>query len=121
MTYNSLVHREQGGSVLNIGSGAFERVQSGGCNIIDAGGLTTFAEGASLHLNSGVSGTAIRFAGQGASTPSIGWGPNVPTHSAPMGSLYLRANGSISGLYINITQDSQGSTWRLHQQGSAIG
>jgi hypothetical protein len=121
MTYNSLIHREQGGSVLNIGSGAIGRVQSGGCQVVDAGGLLTIAEGGSVTFNSTVSGTAFRLAGQGASTPSVGWGPNVPTHSAPMGSIYIRANGSISGFYINITQDANGSTWRLHQQGSAIG
>lgn len=119
MTYNALIHREQGGSVLNVGAAASLNVQSGGKQAI--AGHVEYAEGSSLTFNTGVSGTAFRLAGQGASAPSIGWGPNIPTHTAPMGSVYIRANGSISGLFINITQDANGSAWRLHQQGSAIG
>ena len=125
MTFNTRIYRQQGGSEMTVASGGSLNFEAGGrlggAPTIGAGAALTVETGGSLNLYSGVSGTAIQFAGQGASTPSLGWGPNVPTHSAPMGSLYLRANGSISGLFINITQDAAGSTWRLHQQGSAIG
>ena len=105
----------EAGAKLN---GSFS--QGAGSTVYDSGALATFQDGASFTFNTSVSGTGFRFA-TGTSSPSIGAGQNVPTHSAPMGSLYIRANGSISGLYINITQDANGSTWRLHQQGSAIG
>ena len=111
MTYQTKVYRQHGGSELSVASG--------GSISVEAGGTTTFAAGASVTINTTVSGTGFRL-DLGGSTPSIGGGPNVPTHSAPMGSLYIRSNGSISGLYINITQDAAGSTWRGFQQGSAI-
>jgi len=131
MSYQSRIYRQQGGSEMTFASGASLTFEAGakftgtfsqgaGSVVYDSGALTTYQSGASFTFNTTVSGTGFRF-DIGGSTPSIGAGANVPTHSAPMGSLYIRANGSISGLYINITQDANGSTWRLHQQGSAIG
>lgn len=132
MTYQTRIYRQAGASEMTFASGASLTFEAGaklngsfsfgaGSDVLDSGHLTTYQEGASLTFNTGVSGTGFRLAGQGASTPSIGYGPNVPTHTAPMGSIYIRANGSISGLYVNITQDAAGSTWRGFQQGSAIG
>ena len=120
MTYNAQVHREQGGSVLNIGSGAFARVQSGGCQVLDAGGTLTVAAGASVTFNTTVSGTGIGF-DIGGSRISMGAGANIPTHTAVPGSVYIRVNGSMSGWFVNIGQDIASSAWRAFQQGSAIG
>ena len=131
MSYNVPIRREQGGSVLTIGAGGSVNFEAGakmggtysigaGSTIYDAGTLTTFQAGASVTFNTTVSGTAIRF-DVGGSTPSVGAGVNVPTHVAPMGSIYLRCAGSMSGLFVQIGADAAGSTWRGFQQGSAIG
>ena len=113
MTYNALIHREQGGSILNVGAG--------GSLAVAAGGLVTFQSGASLRINqSGPSGTVLAF-NVGTSVVSISLGTDAPTHVAGVGSIYIRTNGSMAGLYTNITQDAAGSTWRGFQQGSAVG
>ena len=124
--YNARIRVEQGASIMHVTSGASFTLDAGtqasfaGAASVTGTGLLGFGAGGSLNFNTTVSGTAFRFI-TGTSQPSIGAGENVPTHTAPMGSIYIRVNGSISGLYINITQDANGSTWRLHQQGSAIG
>jgi hypothetical protein len=91
-----------------------------GSDVIESGHLSTYQTGASITINTGVSGTGFRF-DIGGSTPSIGAGPNVPTHTAVPGSMYIRANGSMSGWFVNIGGDLASSVWRAFQQGSAIG
>lgn len=131
MTYQNRIYRQQGGSEMTFASGASLNFDAGaklggtlsygaGSDIVDSGRLQSFQSGASFTFNTTVSGTAFRF-DIGGSTPSIGAGPNVPTHTAPMGSLYIRVNGSMSGLFTQIGADAAGSTWRSFQQGSAIG
>ena len=126
--YNTGIVIEQGGSIMNFASATSLTLAAGtqatisGNASVAAAGLLAFAAAGSLNFNTPLAGTAFRFiTATGPSQPSIGAGGEIPVHSAPMGSLYIRANGSISGLYINITQDANGSTWRLMQQGSAIG
>lgn len=131
MTYQNRIYRQQGGSEMTFASGASLNFDAGaklggtlsygaGSDIIDSGRLVSFQAGASLTFNTGVSGTAFRF-DIGGSTPSIGAGPNVPTHTAVPGSVYIRVNGSMSGWFVNIGQDNASSSWRAFQQGSAIG
>jgi hypothetical protein len=116
--FNTKIVREQGGSELHI--------FSGGSVVLDAGaaltqsGLESFAAGASLNIAAGPSVTVLSFT-TGASAPGIYAGFDVPSFKANMGSLYIRSQGSISGLWVNITQDAAGSSWRAFQQGSAIG
>ena len=124
MSYNSRIYREQGGSVMTFASGASLNFDAGaklggtysvgaGSHIYDSGALVTFQAGASLTINqSGPSATVLAFAA-GTSLPSISAGEGVPTHTAAMGSLYIRANGSVSNIYQNTSQDAAGSVWRL--------
>ena len=109
-TYSVPIYRKQGGSELVVGAAG---------SVVNSGLLTT-QDGGSFTFVTPLSGTAFRF-DIGGSTPSIGAGPNVPTHTAVPGSLYIRANGSMGGLFVNIGQDNASSSWRAFQQGSAIG
>jgi hypothetical protein len=87
MTYNSLIHREQGGSVMNIGSTASLNIQSGGSLNVQPSGKFTLQN---LDFSTG---------------------RNLPTYSASPGSLYLRTDGSVSGLYVNKSSGTAGSVW----------
>lgn len=131
--FTTRIYRQPGGSEMTFASGASLNFAAGaklggtlsqgaGSTVIESGALYTFQSGASVTFNvaAATSNTSFRFV-NGTSTPTIGVGPETPTHTAPMGSLYIRVNGSITGLWINITQDISGSTWRSFQQGSAIG
>jgi hypothetical protein len=126
--FNTKIYRQPGGSELTVASGGSINVLAGGVisgitpagsTVYQSGTLETFQTGASLTINTGVSGTGFRF-DIGGSAPSFGAGANVPTHTAVPGSVYLRANGSMSGLFTNIGQDVASSSWRAFQQGSAI-
>jgi hypothetical protein len=81
MSYNSKIYTEQGGSVL--------RVESGG-SVYITGPLTL---------------------SDGTYSPSFSVGRNVPAHSASPGSLYIRSDGSVSGLYVNKSSGTTGSVW----------
>jgi hypothetical protein len=86
MTYNTKVILEQGGSVL--------RVDDTG-KIANAGSLNQ---------------TGAMFLGdvQFLSATSIG----NPTVTAAPGSIFLRVDGSMSNLYVNISDGTAGSVWR---------
>jgi len=132
--FNARIYRQQGGSEMTFAAGASLTFEAGakisgtmtagaGSEVLESGRLQTFQAGASLTYNvaGAVSNTALRVV-NGTSTMSIGFGPEAPTHLATTGSLYIRANGSISGLFVAIGQDqTASSTWRAFQQGSAIG
>lgn len=131
MTYQNRIYRQQGGSEMTFASGASLNFEAGaklagtfaygaGSEVHESGNLTTFQAGASITINTTVSSTPLRFDIGGGSTPAFGAGANVPTHVAPMGSIYVRSAGSMSGLFVQIGADSTGSTWRGFQQGSAI-
>jgi len=133
--FNSRVSRQQGASEMTVASGGSLNVLAGGLlsvagtlaisgdqtitagsQILSAGTLFTVQAGASVTIVSTVSGTGFRF-DIGGSTPSIGAGGNVPTHTAVPGSVYLRAAGSVSGVYWNFGQDTASSQWRLAASG----
>lgn len=129
--FSTRIYRQHGGCEMSFASGASLNFAAGakmggtfsfgaGSDILEAGHLTTYQATASLTINTTVSGTAFAF-DIGGSTPSIGAGANVPTHTAVPGSVYIRANGSMSGWFVNIGQDVASSVWRAFQQGSAIG
>lgn len=135
MSYNSVIHHEQGGSVLNINStgslnvalgGAFnmsgqQNIKSGGSQIIESGGYNIVNSGAKQSVQSG--GCIVLNAGgslilENTSRFTIGtafvlWGTELPGNtSAPAGTLFLRSAGSVSTLYINRTVNNAGSVWK---------
>lgn len=119
MTYNSKVLMEQGGSVLRVDSGGSISVQAGG-TISGAG--TIQLTGANLAAGGLTSTGAI----EGASVTVTAGGPlflgivqiiaaqnnSPPTTVASPGSLYLRSDGSMSNLYVNVGIGSAGSVWK---------
>ncbi len=130
-SYNVLVVREQGGSEFHVFSGGSITFDTGGrlagnlsygagSQTNKSGSLEKVAAGASVSITAGPSVTALYFT-TGTSKPAIYAGFDVPNFNAANGSIYIRAQGSMSGLWTNITQDASGSSWRSFQQGSAIG
>lgn len=139
--YNTKVIRQQGGSELSFAAGASLTFAAGaqlsgaiggtptfsegfnlttGSFIRSTGTLSTYQAGACLSFNvTGPSQTTFKFI-NGASTPAILMGSDKPTINAPMGSLYIRSGGSMSTLYINVTQDASGSTWFSFNRTSAV-
>ena len=110
MTYNAKIHHEQGGSVLQVESGGSINVQTGG-KIAGAGAmvLTGAVEAASVTVTAGgplFLGT-VQFISATSSSPPGG----APVSAAP-GSIFLRVDGSMSGLYVNISDGTAGSVWK---------
>lgn len=132
--FNSKIVNQQGGSKLNLQSGASltfaagaqlggtisgaivfveDFNQNAGSTVYPSGALTEYKAGACINYNvTGPSQTTFKFV-NGTSTPSILVGTDAPgSLRAPFGSLYIRSSGSMSTLYINTTQDlTGGSTW----------
>ncbi len=109
-TYNAKIHHEQGGSVLQVESGGSLNVQAGG-KITGAGGflLTGAAEAASVTVTDGgpfFLGNAQFISATSSTDPT---GGNV---SAAPGSIFLRIDGSMSNLYVNVSTGTAGSVWR---------
>ena len=124
----------QGGSEWTFGSGASLRFAAGavisgtiggtptfadpitfthssGSSVRSSGTLETFQAGACFSFNvTGPSQTTFFFV-NGNSTPAFLVGVDKPVVFAPQGSLYLRAGGSMSDLYIQTALDTPGSTW----------
>lgn len=142
--FNSRINRQQGGSELSFASGASLNFvaganisgsiggtptfsdgltfthASGSSSVRSSGTLDTFQAGACLSFNvTGPSQTTFYFV-NGNSTPAILVGKDKPVVFAPQGSLYLRASGSMSTLYIQIALDSPGSTWAGLNRTSAL-
>jgi hypothetical protein len=116
MTYNANVVMEQGGSVLAVKSGGSINVEAGG-TIAGAGTiaitgnqtLTGALEAASVTVTAGgpfFLGTAQFISATSSSDPE---GGNV---SAAPGSIFLRVDGSMSNLYVNISVGTAGSVWK---------
>lgn len=129
--FNTKIVRQHGGSELHVYSGGSlvfdagatitgNRVESGGSITRESGNLEKFNSGASLSIDAGPSKTVLVFS-TGTSLPGLYAGFDVPSFVARAGSIYIRSQGSISGMWTNITQDDSGSSWRAFQQGSAIG
>ena len=87
MSYNTRIIREPGGSKI--------RVASGGSYQVESGGRADFADGATTYGN-----TVINF------------GEDIPTAIASPGAVYLRSDGSISNIYLNVSDGSAGSVWK---------
>lgn len=87
MSYNTRVIREPGGSKL--------RVASGGSYEVESGGQATFADGA-IKLGNTV----------------INFGTDIPTATASPGAVYFRSDGSISNIYVNVSDGATGSVWK---------
>ena len=84
---------------------------SSGSSVRSSGTLETFQAGACFSFNvTGPSQTTFFFV-NGNSTPAFLVGVDKPVVFAPQGSLYLRAGGSMSDLYIQTALDTPGSTW----------
>ena len=105
--YNTKIIREQGGSVLRINSAGSISVQAGGL-ISGAGGalLTGAIESASVTVTGG--GPLFLGNVQILSSASNG----NPTMTASPGSLFIRTDGSMSGIYVNISDGVSGSVWK---------
>lgn len=87
MSYNTRVIREPGGSKL--------RVASGGSYEAESGAEAKFADATAKFGN-----TVIRF------------GADIPTLTASPGAVYFRSDGSISNIYINVSDGATGSVWK---------
>jgi hypothetical protein len=112
--FTAKVVREQGGSELHVFSGGSVVLDAGA--VLTNSGLDSYAAGASIQIAAGPSVTVLSFV-TGTSAPGIYAGKDLPSFKANMGSLYLRADGSMSNLYYNITQDAAGSVWRTTASG----
>lgn len=132
MTYQNRIARQQGGSEMSFASGASLNFAAGakiggtvsygaGSEIYDSGHLQTFQVGASLAINHTAPSSNVLAFNAATSIAGFYMGMDAPTHVATPGSVYIRSQGSMSGLWTNISQDSSGSSWRSFQQGSAIG
>lgn len=103
-TYNAKVHHEQGGSALQVESGGVINIQAGG-EITGTGafaaGSVTIVSGGPLFLGT------VQFMSATSSSPPGG----APVSAAP-GSIFLRVDGSMSGLYVNISDGTAGSVWK---------
>ena len=103
MTYNAKIYHEQGASVL--------RVESGGSIAVDAGG--TIGNAGTV---TGACVTAVTRLWLGSNIEFM-WGQinTVPTVSASPGSIFIRSDGSMSRLYINMSEGAEGvsgSVWK---------
>lgn len=130
--FNTRIYRQTGGCEMTFASGASLTFESGtkfngtwnlgpGSGVMESGRLETYQVGASLHINHTAPSSNVLAFKAGTSIASFFIGMDTPTHNATPGSVYIRSQGSMSGLYTNISQDSSGSSWRGFQQGSAIG
>ena len=99
--YNAKVYHEQGASVL--------RVESGGSIAVEAGG--TIAGGAGTVTGACV--TAITRLWLGSNVEFI-WGQinTVPAVSASPGSIFIRSDGSMSRMYVNMSDGVTGTVWK---------
>jgi len=108
MTYNSKVVHEQGGSVLRIDSGGSFNFQSGANLDVNAGAKVNVVAGGSLAIDGGgvltIGSAQIMWA---ASTTGPAGGP---VNALP-GSIFIRSDGSVTGLYLNVGVNGAGSVW----------
>ncbi len=142
--FNARITRQGGGSELSFASGAslnfatgaqisgtiggtptFSEIanltQNAGSAVHNSGTLTTYQAGACFSFNvTGPSQTTFFFKNTTASNPAFLVGVDKPVVTAPQGSLYLRASGSMSDLYIQTALDSPGSTWVSFNRTSAL-
>jgi len=128
MTNSIKIVREQGGSVLRLDSGASLSIAAGatisgagtisltGANTVAANTLTVTAASAtsigtaaSTSTGDDSSGIMINFA-NGVNF-YVGRINEVPVITASPGALFLRSDGSVSGLYINRSSGVSGSIW----------
>ena len=113
--YNAKIYHEQGASVL--------RAESGGSIAVEAG--ATIAGAGTVNLSGGIN-TASNVTGASITAVTRLWlGSNiefmwgqinaVPTVSASPGSIFIRSDGSMSRLYINMSEGAEGvsgSVWK---------
>ncbi len=100
--YNAKIHHEQGGSVLQVESGGSINIQTGGTLSASAATITA----ASLNITSGgpiFMGNLEFFAAASNGNP---------TATASPGSIFIRSDGSRSGLYVNVSDGVSGSVWK---------
>jgi hypothetical protein len=137
MSYNSRLIMEQGASVFRVASGGSVTIDagaafnlagtlnltgttniSGASQLVASGGLLSVQAGGSLTVNQGASDTSTFRLNASPNTISIFFnaGRDVPTYSASPGSIYFRSDGSVSGMYWNISSGA-GSVWRLAASG----
>ena len=120
MTYNSVIHHEQGGSVLVVGSGGSLNVESGGTiagagTLAVTGGLTTTGavEGASVTVTAGgvfsLGANRVWFA-TSAAAPS-----GLPVTGTP-GDIFFRVDAANSAGYINTSDGTSGSVWTIFSE-----
>jgi hypothetical protein len=111
MSYNSVIHHEQGGSVLNINStgslnvalgGAFNMsgkvdIKSGACQVVSSGGSFIIENGGRFQFG----------------PITVFWGTELPgTLTTSAGDWFVRSGGSVSSLFINRTVNNAGSVWK---------
>jgi len=120
MTYNSKIYHEQGGSVLVVGSGGSLNIEAGGeidvagdlkvtGTLTNSGGNLSVNSGASLTVDSGgafLLGSNIQIMFAASTTGPAG----LPVVALP-GSIFIRSDGSVSNMYINVGVAGAGSVW----------
>ena len=118
MTYNSIIHHEQGGSVLNVTSGGSISVAAGGTvsgagTIALTGGITSTGNVTATSLTIGQTGGYVQlgtfvqvlFAAR-STAPS-----EAPAVTASPGAIFFRSDGSMSTGYVNTGMDLNSSKW----------
>jgi len=119
MTYNSIIHHEQGGSVLNVTSGGSISVAAGGTvsgagTIALTGGITSTGNVTATSLTIGQTGGYVQLGTFvqvlfGAISTAPSESPNVITASP--GAIFFRSDGSMSTGYVNTGMDLNSSKW----------
>ena len=114
--------KEQGGSVFNVLSGGSLNVAAGGkltvagdlnvSGTLTNSGATTVPSAGTFAVSSGGSITVADGGGFSIGNVGISTGKNAPAAAASPGAVYIRTDGSMSNLYINISSGTTGSVWR---------
>jgi hypothetical protein len=120
MTYNSKIYHEQGGSVLVVGSGGSLNIEAGGeidvAGDLKVTGTTSVPSTGNLAV---AAGGSITIDGDGVLTigsAQIMWAASTtgpaggPVNALP-GSIFIRSDGSVTGLYVNVGVNGAGSVW----------
>ena len=141
-TYNTKIVLEPGGSVFNVGqpgygavSNVFVRYQTGACAIYDSGASFLSAanvqvqSGASMHVDDGAS-LVIKDAAttQNNVYALLNMGKNQiwytpgstasPILSASPGDIFWLCQAASTALYLNVSNGTTGSNWRLVRLGT---
>ena len=119
MTYNAKIHHEQGGSVLTVESAGSIAVAAGGT----ISGAGTISLAGDLPAQEALTTTSLIVAQPNGAIQlgdfvqvmfnASATGPSGFPFTASPGAVFLRSDGADSGMYINTSDGTAGSVWKL--------